>query len=944
MSLPTFSYTRWNWKENQRNQKQIRKSRKKFAFNRKINPKKTPQKEVIRTLKGKYGEVLYQGQMLENQRHGTGVSYRSNGSVEFDGKWKFDICVEGDYYDRQNRLEYSGSFDSSNRPDGNGTFYFSDKTRYVGEFKNGLFHGKGKRITEKGEIIVSGSYILGRLVYGTTQHSLSAGDSIIVTPISPSLEIRKSISPSSSLTPSPSASLTSSQSSCGSYISQPIKDHQHQHQQDLLEIKSVLVDLISQVETQEQIISSDDAPVSLNIEGKENFHHENVIEEEDCSDEKTDDYYEKRIISDHDIVKVRKLQHIAKSFLLRINEKRLIQDKLIELKQRRDHHYSHDNLNRRMNQNYDSDEQATLFSYVGPYSRGGGLPHGDVGTFRFHDSTTYIGGVVKNRMHGQGQMTFSKVDRGRKGNDTSRSIVAKGLFEEGDPRDIFSHVSFGSLSYVSEKSENFNQKPFYYGRSVHGEPSGLGIQIIENKKVKKRKKTCGRWWFGRSCGCTNLHGVELNEEQEKDIFRYSMESTFPSFRSSTLEYKQHGISLTDPLTDSLSTEINRNDHSNDSQKISILSKYVKLKDGTSYCGSIFNGEKPIGIGTLVVGRGQHQTNPLARVYDGHFNERGEPIYGETRWENGDVYSGEHDAFGRPHGVGKIIYGGCEHFNLLPVTTTAATTTPLSACPRYCTGPSMYKGTFNHGDLHGKGILHFMDGRVYKGEFYRSMLAGKGTMTYQDGRTVSGLFHLNKPMHPKSHVVYDAFLVGKNFSFKGDVCHGYPHGSGTRTKVTTQGKIEEIGYFHWGIFEIPLEILIKDLCYELLTEVFELYQRNATEKLKAVAENARNFEEVTKQHIVDDFDDTEVNGTEVAGDGNMSKSAVATSALFDTIDDVGDSDDIVMNSSEMEDDGVTLDSAVATSALFESIDKKMQLNTETSEILTQNATKTLLSTE
>jgi uncharacterized protein YwqG len=130
----------------------------------------------------------------------------------------------------------------------------------------------------------------------------------------------------------------------------------------------------------------------------------------------------------------------------------------------------------------------------------------------------------------------------------------------------------------------------------------------------------------------------------------------------------------------------------------------------------------------------------------------------------------------------------------------------------------------------------------------------------------------------------------------------------------------------------------------LTEVFELYQRNATEKLKAVAENARNFEEVTKQHIVDDFDDTEVNGTEVAGDGNMSKSAVATSALFDTIDDVGDSDDIVMNSSEMEDDGVTLDSAVATSALFESIDKKMQLNTETSEILTQNATKTLLSTE
>ena len=34
-----------------------------------------------------------------------------------------------------------------------------------------------------------------------------------------------------------------------------------------------------------------------------------------------------------------------------------------------------------------------------------------------------------------------------------------------------------------------------------------------------------------------------------------------------------------------------------------------------------------------------------------------PTHGTTRWENGDVYTGEHDGHGRPHGEGTMTYGG-----------------------------------------------------------------------------------------------------------------------------------------------------------------------------------------------------------------------------------------------------------------------------------------------
>ena len=112
---------------------------------------------------GRFGAVLYEGSFHRGHRHGQGLSYRSNGSVEFSGVWALDCYEQGEYFDNTNRLEYTGTFDASNRPHGNGVFHYSDRTRYVGEFRNGLFHGHGKRVTDTDELIVAGTFALGRL-------------------------------------------------------------------------------------------------------------------------------------------------------------------------------------------------------------------------------------------------------------------------------------------------------------------------------------------------------------------------------------------------------------------------------------------------------------------------------------------------------------------------------------------------------------------------------------------------------------------------------------------------------------------------------------------------------------------------------------------------------------------------------------------------------------
>ena len=418
------------------------------------------------------------------------------------------------------------------------------------------------------------------------------------------------------------------------------------------------------------------------------------------------------------------------------------------------------------------------------------------------------------------------------------------------------------------------KKPWeHYGRFVNGIRSGLGIQA---------QNIIGRWWFGRQCGCTaDKQGVEAQEESQSTN---NMSSFFPDMESMSLVRKRRRKTrmVVGDTTDS---------------------KFVTLKDGTSYRGALYQNVKPCGEGTLVVPRGMQQMNPIARVYDGHF-DRGRPTQGETRWENGDIYKGSHDQYGRPHGNGQIFFGGCNHCSTNNATITFAMTLnekekssarSIQRCPRYCSGPWCYQGDFHCGDFQGTGKLIFMDGKIYHGEFHRSMMAGNGTMMYSDGRVVQGWFQLGKPLHQSSHVVEPATLHGLDYVYQGRVVAGYPHGLGVRTKRRRQESqsqlrpkvtpsipvveqpVVENGEFHWGIFIVPpsqwmVEILV-DLLQLCFDELEMLAKMKAEEEMAAVAEESIDATAALLDLVVDDDEDI------------VEESEAATAALLDMAEDV-----------------------------------------------------------
>ncbi len=271
-------------------------------------------------------------------------------------------------------------------------------------------------------------------------------------------------------------------------------------------------------------------------------------------------------------------------------------------------------------------------------------------------------------------------------------------------------------------------------------------------------------------------------------------------------------------------------------------RFLPLSDGTSFRGALFADRWPCGQGTLVAPRGARPLNPLASVFDGFF-DRGRPTRGETRWENGDVYRGEHDRHGRPDGAGTLFFGGCSHAPA-PMSddggdhdgeddvTKASWTCP---CPQRCSGPRRYEGELEGGMLHGRGRLLFHDGREYSGGFFRNTLAGQGQMRYPDGRVVQGWWDRAWPLHPATHRVEGARLVTPTFTYEGPVVHGYAHGKGgARTWTWRKGGLDgegqsevrvQCGDFHFGIFTVPPAAWVRALCIEALCdEVVERAER------------------------------------------------------------------------------------------------------------------------
>ncbi len=128
---------------------------------------------------------------------------------------------------------------------------------------------------------------------------------------------------------------------------------------------------------------------------------------------------------------------------------------------------------------------------------------------------------------------------------------------------------------------------------------------------------------------------------------------------------------------------------------------------------------------------------------------------------GDIYFGQVNAAGKPHGKGRM---------------------------QQATG-HVYEGSFFDGYKAGIGVYKFANGRVYEGEMYKDVMHGKGRFHMVDW-LYTGDFQLGK-LTGKGKLVY---LTGtdKGSEYEGDFVDGKPHGEGQLR--------DKDGQIQWGTFE------------------------------------------------------------------------------------------------------------------------------------------------
>ena len=113
-------------------------------------------------------KIYYKGEFAFDRKEGTGTLYFDNGNY-YIGTFNNDkMDGKGIIYNKDNRMLYNGDF-VNNKKCGNGIL-INDEFIYYGQFKDGLFHGKGKIEFNLGDIY-EGDFVdnifegEGRLIY-----------------------------------------------------------------------------------------------------------------------------------------------------------------------------------------------------------------------------------------------------------------------------------------------------------------------------------------------------------------------------------------------------------------------------------------------------------------------------------------------------------------------------------------------------------------------------------------------------------------------------------------------------------------------------------------------------------------------------------------------------------------------------------------------------------
>ena len=105
--------------------------------------------------------IKYEGTFLEGDYSNFGTMYEEDGSIIFrgnfeKGEWSFGY---GELYEDGYPV-YHGFFSKEGKFDGHGVLFYKNcrKIHYIGDFKDGAFHGKGKVLLKNGKVFYEGDF------------------------------------------------------------------------------------------------------------------------------------------------------------------------------------------------------------------------------------------------------------------------------------------------------------------------------------------------------------------------------------------------------------------------------------------------------------------------------------------------------------------------------------------------------------------------------------------------------------------------------------------------------------------------------------------------------------------------------------------------------------------------------------------------------------------
>jgi len=317
----------------------------------------------------------------------------------------------------------------------------------------------------------------------------------------------------------------------------------------------------------------------------------------------------------------------------------------------------------------------------------------------------YVGQFLRDKRHGFGMMT-------------RHGVVCEGQWRRGVPAD-----EAWVVSYPDGRK--------YLGGLRHWMPHGKGIMIYSSSKgnelVHIGAFDNGKYVKDSSSVTVDVNGVHCRNPQESDLVLTLGQTT-------------------------------------DNSKINASTKSgaaVDLLHGMEEMSGSFDEEEMEEV-VLSSQRQQTATTDGEEGDQSHNNNNNNIYLKRTEYyENGDIYHGQVDSYGRREGYGHYT----QH-------TTGGT----------------YEGAFSKNERHGSGILFIPGHLKFCGDFYHDYIHGYGTLVFEDTSSYNGHF-INNKFHGKGTLCESDGSI-----YVGHFRHGLRHGDGM--EKYSDGKVF-LGEYHNG---------------------------------------------------------------------------------------------------------------------------------------------------